>query len=174
VEESGFNLQRYLALIQRCFYQFSDIVIVVSTLFLLPQPIMDTSKDTLDSARSQRVQDRNLNKELQRTDSTCEETVTDKYAFVGMPTDSSAYQIRYITCRTRRFRSSSLQRHARMRTQTRGSRIFNVMRNTDSYLMKILSLYSLCSCGRLQSTGAKHWWITLRRTLVNRLSTTFF
>ena len=51
---------------------------------------MDTSKDMLDSARSQHLQDRNLNKELQRTDSTCEETVTDKYAFVGMPTDSSA------------------------------------------------------------------------------------
>jgi len=46
---------------------------------------MDTSKDTLDSARSQRLQDRNLNKELQKTDSISEETVIDKYAFVGMP-----------------------------------------------------------------------------------------
>jgi len=73
---------------------------------------------------------------------------------------------------------------ARMRMQTRGSRIFNVMQNIDSYLMKTLSLYSLCSCWRPQSTGMKHWvatrsrtlkhsWTILRRTLVNRLSTTF-
>jgi len=51
---------------------------------------MDTSKDTVDSARSQRLQDRNLNKELQKTDCISDETVNDKYAFVGMPTDSSA------------------------------------------------------------------------------------
>ena len=59
---------------------------------------MDTSKDTVDSARSQRLQDRNLNKELQKTDSICEETVTDKYAFVGMPTESSA--TKSVTSRT--------------------------------------------------------------------------
>ena len=51
---------------------------------------MDTSKDMLESARSQRLQDRNLNKELQKTDSISDETANDKYAFVGMPTDSSA------------------------------------------------------------------------------------
>ena len=58
LEKFGFNLQRYLALTWRCFYQFSDIVNVVSTLFLPSRRIMDTSKDTLDSARSQRLQDR--------------------------------------------------------------------------------------------------------------------
>ena len=51
---------------------------------------MDTSKDMLESALSQRLQDRNLNKELQKTDSISDETANDKYAFVGMPTDSSA------------------------------------------------------------------------------------
>jgi len=46
------------------------------------------SKESLASARSQRLEDRNLNKEQQRTDSVTDDTTDKKYEFVIMSSDS--------------------------------------------------------------------------------------
>jgi len=65
------------------------IVTPISSIGVPSGRTMDMSKESLTLARSQRLEDRNLSKEQQKTDSLSDGT-DKKYAFATMPTDSQS------------------------------------------------------------------------------------